>query len=170
MIAGHRILADHDALWALVAACADLLDDEETLFALGEHATDSCLAPLASFPRTTWQQGRVFGRSGEIHWRTYGTVVRVALLVDEAVAPSAATATPPATLSERLRQAGFQAVNHLALTAEEEQPYLWRGNYTRATVRHYCDEQGVEQFVRYCRVTGDYADPATPEEQPRDDT
>lgn len=165
MIAGHIILADHDALWALITACADLLDDEDALFALGEHATDSCLAPLTSFPRTRWQQGRVFGRTGEVHWRTYQTIVRVAVLVDEQAAPQSA---PPegqsaSALCERLRQQGFQAMQQLALVAEEEEPYLWRGAYTRATVRHYRDEQGVAQFVRYCRVTGDQANPATAE-------
>lgn len=134
MRASRTILSDHEALWHLVDACQLALGSADELMAMAEDSVGAALLPWASFPRRSWQRGRVFGQQGEIQWRAYGGVVRVLLLTE---APSLPT------------PAKFMEMKVLDLEPTKAKVQLWRCEpYSQADTVHYLDDE----FVRYAGV------------------
>lgn len=148
MIIGRTLLQNFTELWQLLAGCADCLGEPDDLLAMGEQATDSQLGPWAAFPHMDWVQGRVFGRRGELHWRSYGACVRVVMLVDSEQKPGEENA-----LLAKLQQWRVEVSLSSQYTRVDQDIYLWRGEYAAAHIRSYVDAQGVANFVRYCTAT-----------------
>lgn len=146
LITGHHLCKDYTELWAFCEFCIDLLGGDPMIIA--EHATAANIEPWPSAEKQAWTRGRLFGVQGEVQWRSYGTVLRVAVLV-EAVDDTAAQ-----TITQKLNHLGVETIDdtHYQVNPQTMALETNEDEYTRAQIRSYGDEQSPHLFVRYCQV------------------
>lgn len=145
ILSGHVTLASVEALTALGEACAGLLGGAGQVTGIGENATAVGMAPLAEFDCSQWEQGRLFGPRGEMRWRRYHTLARVALLFE--VDKSVAVVNVQSTLSGRdIVWDDVQMVTRTQTTL-----FLQSNDdrYPQVRVHRYSVDGEEDLFVRY---------------------
>lgn len=152
LVSSHAVIDNQEKLWALCEQCQELLGTEGLVIA--EHALGNCIKPWGlfrddGFAQEMWSRGRFFGEGGEVQWRRYGPLVRVALLVDVTDEGQVQTVTAQLSglgLNVVVPQRLWVTSIELALQTNDDE-------YTAADVRSYGSEDEPNLFVRYCRVT-----------------
>ncbi|MBX3002048.1 MAG: hypothetical protein KF893_26220 [Caldilineaceae bacterium] len=147
LVSAYGVVESYEHLWRLCDGCKDLLGNE--WMAIAEDATRVAIEPWSSLRREAWTRGRLFGSAGEIQWRSYRELVRVALLVD---APDREKGEE---VSSRLVGLGLKLDGPVALLVEAGEVALQTNNdeYTAAAVRTYGTEDQPGLFVRYAGWT-----------------
>lgn len=146
LVTGHGVVESHAQLWQLCEQCKELLGSGGT--AIAEDATRVAIEPWPSLPRQPWTRGRLFGSTGELQWRSYRGLVRVALLVD------VADGVQGQEVASRLRDEWDLTPGELAeLRVESGNVALQTtNNLTSAETRTYGTEDEPGLFVRYVGV------------------
>ena len=145
ILSGYATLDDVAALTSFCRACARLLGDEPALTGIGEDPTAVQISPFSQFEISRWDQGRLFGRRGEVRWRRYGLLLRAALLIE--VDSVAAADKIRATLAEL--DISWQDVQAAAMTISSLFLQTNDDSYTEAQVHRYTVGGEADFFMRY---------------------
>lgn len=146
LVSGHTILDDHNSLWAFCEAQSHLLGSGAT--AIAENGLKVAIDLWTNFDcATPWTQGRLFGPKGEIQWRTFGSLVRMVMLLDVQSETGAIEA------ADRLQRAGLAATVQLAMVLTRELALQTNDDeFPAVRVYQYGNDREPAQFVRYGEV------------------
>lgn len=144
LVTAYAVLQSFDELWALCECCQT--DWPQECMVIAERALGSCIEPWSNFKREVWTRGRCFGPDWEIQWRSYGALVRAALILEVTGEEDVASR------QTQWRAMGWQGIKEAKMLKTVETMSLQTTEYQEATLCSYGDEDAPAQFVRYSRV------------------